>query len=634
MLGQGETIKDFQHRFPILFRSIMFFFFLLSLRLFYLQLYRGQLYREFSEKNSLRKENIPAPRGQIFDREQRLLVDNRLQLDVVITPQFVKDLPAVLAKISAISDETFEKLYERYRSKLQGVFKFQPISLLENASWDIVVKVESSKQQLPGVEVIPRIRRTYLHKQVGSHLFGYLSEVSKKDLENYERDGIRSYSLGDWVGRSGLEKHWEKHLRGTEGAQYVEVDAHGHRISSLGEEKTILHDLPPTEDPSPGSNVFLTIDEDLQLAAAEAMRGKMGAAVAIDPRTGEILTMISQPSFDPTDMSEKGPEMWQSIVKNPYSPLRNKTLQDHFPAGSTFKVFTALAALEAGIVTPTTTVKCPGFYKFGNRLYNCHKKEGHGPVDLHSAIAGSCDVYFYHIASRLGINAISKMGMNFGLGSRTGIELGNEVPGLMPTEEWKLSNLKQEWTPGETLSASIGQGYNLVTPLQLAVAYSTMVNGGNLYKPYVISKIENIQGEVIKRFQPELISNYKINPDHLSRIKDALHDVANGPNGTATAFLKTPQKLISGKSGTAQVISMSRDDLFKPCQNLPFEKRHHAWFVGYAPKENPEIVVSVLGMHECGGSRNASPVVKAVIEKWWAKKQTREQILGPMPSAR
>jgi penicillin-binding protein 2 len=634
MLGQGETIKDFQHRFPILFGSILTVFFLLSLRLVFLQVYRGQLYREFSEKNSLRKETTPAPRGQVYDREQKLLVDNRLQLDIVITPQYAKNLNAVLRYISQISEESYDRLLERYRARLSGVFKFQPVTLIENAPWNVVVLLESSKTDLPGVEVIPRIRRTYLHQHVGSHLFGYLSEVSRKDLESFEKEGIKDYSLGDFVGRSGLEKQWEKYLKGVEGIQYVEVDAHGHRLSSIGQERTILHDLPPAEDAKPGANLHLTIDEDLQLVAAAAMKGKMGAVVALDPRTGEVLTMISQPSFDPTDMSEKGPDLWQSIVKNPYSPLRNKTLQDHFPAGSTFKVFTALAALEGGIVTPQTSVRCPGFYKFGKRIYNCHKKEGHGYVDLHSAIAGSCDVYFYHIASRLGIDAISKMAVNFGLGSRTGIDLANEVPGIMPTEEWKLSQYKQEWTPGETLSASIGQGYNLVTPLQVAVAYSTLVNGGNLYKPYVVSKIETIQGEILKKFQPELISNYKINPEHLGYIKEALFDVANAPTGTASAFVKTPEKLISGKSGTAQVISLSREDLFKPCQNLPFEKRHHAWFVGYAPRENPEIVVSVLGMHECGGSRNASPVVKAVIEKWWEKKKLLNQMHGPMPSVR
>ena len=645
MLGQGETIKDFQFRFPILYGAICALFFLLSMRLVYLQIYRGQMYRNFSEQNSLRKEKLPGPRGQIYDRESRLLVDNRLQLDITITPQFVGNPRTVINRLAEISGESSERLYERYKNKLNGAFKFQPVTIIENAPWPTIVKIESDKVGLSGIEVEPRIRRTYLNQQVGSHLFGYLSEVSKQDIDEVNRSGLGEYSQGDWIGRSGLERKWEKFLRGADGVRYVEVDAHGHRVSqgspeisvrglSAASSGNLLNTLPRDIAPRAGKNLVLTIDEDLQLTAAESMRGKMGAVVAMDPRTGEVLAMLSQPGFDPTEMASKGPELWQSIKNNPYSPLRNKALQDHFPAGSTFKVFTALAALDAGIVTEQTSVRCPGFFKFGKRIYNCHLRSGHGWVTLHEAIKGSCDVYFYQLASRIGIDAISKMASNFGFGQKTGIELSNEVPGLMPTEEWKRKTYGQEWTPGETLSAAIGQGANLVTPLQLAVAYSTLVNGGNLYRPYVVSKIEDHEGNVVKRFAPELVSNYKINARHLEVIKQALFDVANSPGGTAFAFVHTPEGLISGKSGTAQVMSFSRDDLFKPCPNLPFEKRHHAWFVGYAPRENPELVVAVLGMHECGGSRNASPVVKALVEKWWKKKKDLEALQGPSAAAR
>lgn len=635
MLGQGETIKDYQHRFPILLGVIVSVFLLLAMRLVFLQVYRGDEYRNFSEQNSLRQEKIPGPRGQILDREGRVLVDNRLQLDVTLIPQYAKNVPSVLAKLSEITGEPVEKFEERFKRSRAGAFKFQPLSLIRNADWDSVVKIESEKTFLPGVDVEARIRRTYLHKNIGSTLLGYLSEVSRDELKSFEKIGDRSYSLGDWKGRSGLEKQWEKYLRGTDGVRYVEVDAHGRRVSSpegeSSSEKTHFLNLPPEIPPKAGNNLVLTIDEDLQLKAAEAMAGKIGAAVALDARTGEVLAMISQPGLDPNEWAEKSSDLWAGVKNNPYSPLLNKTIQEHFPAGSTFKVFTALAALDKGIVNENTAVNCPGFYKFGKRVYHCHLKAGHGPVRLHEAISGSCDVYFYNIAARMGVDAISKMAMNFGLGMRTGIELDGEIPGLMPTESWKLQNLKAEWTPGETLSASIGQGYNLVTPLQVAVSYATLVNGGNLYKPYVVSRIETAEGEVVRRFSPELISNYKINPTYLSIIKDALHDVANAPGGTAFAFLKTPEKLISGKSGTAQVMSFNKEDLFRPCTDLPFERRHHAWFVGYAPKENPEIVVSVIGMHECGGSRNASPVVKAVIEKWWQKKKLRENPIGPAP---
>lgn len=633
MLGQGDTIKEFQPRFPILLGVIVSAFALLSLRMFYLQIVRGQFYHTFSDQQSLRKEKIPGPRGQIFDRSNRLMVDNRLQLDITITPQFVKNPREVIENLARIAEEDPDRLYEKYKTKVLGSFKFQPISIIENAPWNVVVKIESSKVGLAGVEVEPRIRRTYLNEKVGSHVFGYLSEVTKPEIENQtKKNGVSPYDLGDWTGRSGLELTWEKKLKGEDGFRFVEVDAHGHKITNSSD-RMMLRSLPGNIEPIPGKNLVLTIDEDLQLTAAEAMKGKMGTAVALDPRTGEVLVMLSNPGFDPTEMASKGPELWTSIVKNPYQPLRNKAIQDHYPAGSTFKIFTALAALDANVVNENTTVFCPGFFKFGNRVFSCHKREGHGTVNLHDAIMGSCDVYFYNIASKMGIDAISNMAKKFGFGAKTGIELNQEKPGLMPTEEWKKKTYNQPWSPGETLSAAIGQGANLITPLQLALAYSTLVNGGNLYRPYIVSRVEDVDGNVLDNYGPKLVSTVKINAKHLAVIKEALHDVANAPHGTAYAFLHTPDGLISGKSGTAQVMSFSRDELFKPCPNLPFEKRHHAWFVGFAPKDNPEIVVAALGLHECGGSRNASPVVKAVIERYWSRKKAKEQLIaGPQPA--
>jgi penicillin-binding protein 2 len=362
------------------------------------------------------------------------------------------------------------------------------------------------------------------------------------------------------------------------------------------------------------------------------MKGRMGAVVAMDPRTGEILAMHSLPGFDPTEMTSRGQELWKSFIKSNYGPLRNKTIQDHFPAGSTFKVFTSLAALEAGVITPQTTYNCPGYFKFGKRIYSCHLKSGHGNVNLHDAIRGSCDVYFYNVATRLSIDVISKMANLFGLGKRSGIALFNEAPGLMPTESWKQETFREVWQAGETLSASIGQGYNLVTPIQLAEAYSTLVNGGNLYRPYVVSRVERMDGTVVRSFSPELLANTKVNQNYVEDIKDALQSVINDPRGTAYKVARSKEIEIGGKSGTAQVISLSRDDLFKPCRNLPFEKRHHAWFVGYAPKKDPEIVVAVLGMHECGGGVSSGPVVKTIIEKWWEKKKAREALKGPQPA--
>ncbi len=630
MLGQGDTIKDFQNRFPIFFYIIVGFFAVLTLRLFYLQLYKGGFYRRFSEEISLRKEKLPGPRGQIFDRENKLLVDNRLQLDITLTPQFSKNPRQLIDKVADLAGEPADRIFERYKEKVFGNPRFQPVTLIENAPWPLVVKIESLKAELGGVEVEPRIRRTYLRKQVGAHLFGYLSEITKRELKN--ANIAAEYELGDWLGRSGLERKWENYLRGKDGVRYVVVNAHGHRIQHSAE-TTAVNVISKDVPPEPGHNLVLTLDDDLQTSAAEAMKGKMGAVVALDPRTGEILAMQSMPGFDPTEMANKGPELWRSFMKSPYGPMSNKTIQDHYPPGSTFKIFTALAALEEKVVTPQTTFNCPGFLKFGKRIFNCHIQRGHGLMNLENALRSSCDVYFYNLATRLSVDAISKIANMFGLGKRTGVALYNEVPGLMPTEEWKLKTFKEAWQGGETLSVSIGQGYDLVTPLQLALAYATFVNGGNLYRPYVVSRIEDVNGKAVKTFGPELLSNHKINPEYQAIIQEGLSKVINDPQGTAYHMARSTELKISGKSGTAQVISLSRDELFKPCANLPFEKRHLAWFVGYAPQKDPEIVVAVLGLHECGGGRSSGPVVKAMIEKWWQKKKAREAMRGPQPAS-
>ena len=450
MLGQGETIKDFQHRFPVLYYTILIAFLILGLRLFYLQIYRGSLYRRFSEVNSLRKDKLPGPRGQIFDRNYVPLVDNRLQVDVTVTPQFTKKPKELIAKIAEISGESADRMYEKYLEKTYGNPRFQPVTVLENAPWNVVVKLESLKNELGGLEVETRIRRTYLRKQIGAHLFGYLSEVTKKELQDNTK--VRTeYENGDWIGRYGLEKRWEKYLRGQDGVRFVVVNAHGHRISQSTSEAGIVNVLQKESMPKPGNNLVLTIDDDLQNTAAESMKGKMGAVVAMDPRTGEVLAMHSLPGFDPTEMADKGPELWKSFVKNPYGPLRNKSIQDHFPPGSTFKIFTALAALDQGAVNENTTYFCPGFFRFGKKLYSCHKKEGHGYVNLENAIRSSCDVYFYNLATRIGVDAISRAANFFGLGKRTGIDLFNEAPGLMPTEEWKFKALKK---PGSLAKVS------------------------------------------------------------------------------------------------------------------------------------------------------------------------------------
>ncbi len=619
MLGQSEAIEDFQEKFPLLSAVVLLVFVALLARLFYLQIYRGQTYFEFSQQQSVRKEKLPGPRGRIFDRHGILLVDNRMQLDITLNGQFSPDPKKTVREVAALTNLPFEKLWATYNDKRKLVQRFESVTLIEDAPWEVTVKIETRKTNLPGIDVTPRIRRVYLEHEKNTHLLGYLSEVSTRDLKDSIKRGL-GYQPGDLIGRSGLEKQWETSLRGVDGARYVVVNAHGHRISAREDASQVLK-LKDTEvDPKAGSNLVLTLDQRLQDAASRAMEGKMGAVVALDPRTGEVLTMLSKPSFDPNLVLDTRSEIWTSLVKNPYGPLRNKAIQDHFPPGSTFKVITALAGLKEKVVNPQTRVFCPGYYKFGSRIFSCHKQGGHGDVDLIAAIKYSCNVYFYNIAAKIGIGSLADMAKSLGLGSKTGIELGGETDGLVPEEKWKKRTQGVDWLPGETLSVALGQGATIVSVLQLAQSYAALINGGNLYRPYVVSRVETSSGDVINSYGPELVGRTKLEAGDLDKVREGLRQVVNEPHGTGYWSVRSSKVQIGGKSGTAQVMSTNRGDLFKPCKQLPFNKRHHAWFVGFAPADKPEIVVAAFGMHECAGSTGMGPVVKQIIEDWWDSK--------------
>ena len=633
MIGQGETLKHLQPRFPILFYGIAIVFCLLSLRLVKLQLFDGARYRAFSDRNSLRKDKLPGPRGLVFDRQGRLLVDNRLQLDVVITPQFVRDSEKVVRYLASMAGVNSDKLYKFYKDKTKGAPRFQAITLIPNADWSLVSQIESSKVGLSGVDIEPRLMRTYLHKEMGAQVFGYLGEVNKRDIEALAKRG-ETYESGDLIGRGGLEKQWEKYLRGNDGVRFVVVDAHGHRIAQQRETDTsVLSLVYQDEAPRAGHNLVLTLDSDLQKVAWDAMEGKMGATVALDPRTGEVLAMVSKPSFDATQLNVADPAIWQGLFKNPYGPLRNKAIQDHFAPGSTFKVFTVLAALENNLITRDTVLSCPATIRFGNRSYHEHNRGGFGRINVVEGIMRSSNVFMWQLAMKLDVDQIASVATDFGLGKHTGIDLPGEIPGLIPTQLWKKRTFREEWFQGETLSVAIGQGSVLVTPLQLALSYATIGNGGLVFQPYLVSKITDSDGSVLKEFKPKLVKKRESTAQHLEAVRQGLHDVVNKPGGTAYWFGRLKEVEIAGKSGTSQVMSKDARELFLPCPSLPFERRHHAWFVGFAPYENPEIVVASFGMHECGGSVGASPVVKAIIQKFWEKKKALESLQGPQPAS-
>jgi penicillin-binding protein 2 len=456
-----------------------------------------------------------------------------------------------------------------------------------------------------------------------SQLLGYIAEADPSEIK---RNRKAKLLLGDYIGKAGLERQYDTLLRGTNGVGYVEVDAMGRRKLANVDSTKLLGYVTQT-DPVPGTDIQLTIDADLEKVAAEGFRsrGFRGSVVAVDPRSGEVLAMVNEPSYDPALIStrEIDSRVWQQLSTNKERPLRNRAVQDHFPPGSTFKIFMALAGLNEKILNPSTTVNCPGFMQFGNRRFHCWKK--HGTVDFIKAIRESCDVFFYQAGIQLGIDTIAKYARLYGLGAPTGIQLPAEQKGLIPDSVWKEKTYNQPWHPGETVSVSIGQGYVATTPLQLVNAFAAVGNGGFLYRPYLVRRIASEDGAPSKETKPHLIRKIEIPTELVEKVKEGLFEVVNRPGGTAVRSF-SPLTPISGKTGTAQV----RATVKKKCEQLDVADRHHGWFVGYAPRENPEIAVVAIAEHSCHGSA-PGPVVKEVIEAYFKKKNAPPEVYGPFP---
>lgn len=619
MIGQKDSLRFLQERFFILFTVVIVGFTIIFARIAYLEVFNGRKFRFISDRNSLKEEVLPGPRGQILDRNGKVLVDNRLELDLQLSRQQAKDPEASLAKVAQISGLSLEDLKHEYDKEVRQKQSFAPVVLVRDLPRDVATKIEANKADLEGISVEARIKRLYLLKEDGAQLFGYTGMATKGDLDHEKYDGIK-FQQTDMIGKFGIEKYLDDKIRGREGARYVVVDVHGRRLKKTDEEK-VLGDLTQEHAAKPGNDVQLTIDSDIQEAAQLSMKDMTGAVVAMNVNTGEILALHSQPGFDPTALSLNSTAEWEKVMKNEFAPLRNKVFQDHFSPGSTFKTFTALAGLNAGIIDPEKKVFCSGKYQLGNRTFHCDAKNGHGWVNLRQAIQKSCNVYFYTVAEQMkSVDQISDFARHFGFGHSVGLGLERESNGLLPTEDWKEKTLGQRWTQGETLMVAIGQSYTLVTPIQLAMAYATLANGGTLYKPYVVEEIKSPGGTVLEENKPTIVDHIALNPQHVAEVMGGLDDVVNEPGGTGYLTVRSKLVHIAGKSGTVSVQqSKNETDLYRSCESFPPKQRPHGWFVGFAPEEKPEIVVAVISMHGCWGASAGGPVVKSVIEKWYEK---------------
>ncbi len=589
---------------------IIGFFLILTIRLWQLQILQGSEYRKLSEENRLRIVKVAAPRGIIYDRNGIPLVKNTPYYSVSLNPHVPEriDLSGLAALLKTDKDSLEEKIREHQKRSL-----YEPLRLKEGLSVKEIAMIEARRSDFPGLSIDVDVTRDYLFGSVGAHLIGYLGKPNEFQARSPDFKDVPSDAF---IGQWGIERLYDRQLRGTPGGKVIEVDA-------LGRELRLLRGTPPTR----GDDIWLAMDINVQRETEESFGDKTGAMVAIKPDTGELLAFVSKPSFDP-NLFARGIKhhQWEELNQNKKLPLLNRALQSQYPPGSTFKIVTAIAALEEGSIDEHTSVTCTGGIAYGKWHFGCWRKTGHGTVSLHRALVESCDVFFYDAGKKLGIDRLAAyarelgLGKETGLGRETGLELVKERHGLIPDTRWKEEKRNQPWYLGETFNAAIGQGYVSVTPFQMAQLTSTVANGGYIYRPSLL-RIAN---------KPEPVRRVKIRQETLDLVKKGLLGVVNENGGTGYGA-KSSVVNISGKTGTAQVVGLRRESKY-----LSEMHKDHAWFVAFAPYETPEIALSVMVEHGGHGGAAAAPIAKKAIEAYM-KSGTRAaavQTAAPVPHKR
>ena len=594
MFGRDEKVSAI--RLTAAQYIILGIFLILAYGLWRLQVMQSDYYSLAAEKNRIRNVPVLAPRGKILDREGRTIVDNYPSFSALLLRDSSRDLVAdadMIAQGLHLDPNEVRARIRRFASMPQ----YQPISLKEDITPDELQFIEAHRNELPELDTIMAHRRLYPRNGFMAHLIGYVGEVSE-DMLNQPQ--FELYNSGDVVGISGVERQYNNLLMGKNGSRQALVDSRGREVERLGETEAV-----------PGKQLRLTVDIDLQIAAEEALAGKNGAIVAMDPRTGEILAMVSGPTFDPNDFAvHVSRDEWNKLVTDPDKPLLNKAIQAQLAPGSTFKIIMSVAGWQENIAQ-TLHVNCTGGAEFYGRRFGCWVKGGHGAVTLEKAIYQSCDVFFYTLAEKLGIDRIAKYATDLGLGQKTGIDLPNEVNGVMPSEQWKIKNFKQKWFAGETISVGIGQGAVAITPMQLLRAISAISMGGRMVVPHVINPSDMPPGYVEAEHVTE-VKTVPIDPNGWNFITDAMSRVLL-PEGTAPSA-HIPGIDIAGKTGSAQIVSLATRAKFKNSDDLA----QNGWFVGFTPRRNPDIVVCVLfqgGEHGRLAARLATQVIKAYVDK-------------------
>jgi penicillin-binding protein 2 len=587
---QVNGFTDIQGRLGFIKVGLLILIALLGLRVWQLQIRDGEYYQELARDNRTRSIVLEPARGLLYDREGQLLANNVPSFNLYVSLEDVKDRPALIQQLSqflTIDQELLQKKLSKpglkTRVKIKGGLTLKEAALIESHRFD-----------LPGAVIQPEYQRNYPLGGYASHLIGYVGEVSESQLQ---QEQFRDLHQGSVIGQYGVERSYDQYLRGHAGRELIEVDALGHTKRSISVNRPRL-----------GDDFYLTIDIRLQALAEDLLGKEAGAIIVLNPQNGEVLAIASRPGFDPTALSGGLPaSQWQELLQDSRHPLTNRAIQGQYPPGSTFKIVMAAAVLDTGTLLNSDHISCKGGFQIGRRTFRDWKREGHGLVNLTKALAESCDVYFYKAGNRMGIKTIGSYARQFGLGQKTGIDLPAERSGLMPSAEWKLRVKGEPWYPGETISVAIGQGFLMATPIQMAQVVASVATGGHLARPHVVRAIRQRATGMIQEWPPPPPRRIGLSDKTFSDIRKGLKAVVE--RGTARG-MKSSLVSIAGKTGTAQVVGLRAG----PKNDTPKELKDHAWFVGYAPVDDPQIAVVVLVEHMGHGGAAAAPLAKELIE--------------------
>lgn len=566
---------------------IIFIFFVFGLRFWYLQIHRGEEFSRMARENQLRKETIYAPRGLLRDRNGKLLAVNEPSYALALVREDCKDIDKTLLHIAEITGRDLDQLKEKYEQGRRLVKAFEPMILVPELPFELLARIEANALFWPGLEIVHRPRRHYPYGSLMAHILGYVAEASQEEMQD-----DKSLRMGDSVGKQGLEYVLEQKLRGAKGVMQLEVDATGRDLT-----QRVLR------EPKAGDNVVLSIDLELQRFVTEQLRGMAGGVVVMDPDNGQLLALVTQPSYD-NNLFTAGlsNQQWEALQLNPRHPLQNRVIQSVYPPGSIWKLLMAAAGLSQGFIRPSDTVFCTGSYQLGRRVFRCWKKGGHGRTDLRKALVESCDVYFYQLGERMGVDRIHDYAEKCGFGEPTGIDLPHEKGGLAPSREWKRRRFGEPWHGGENLNLAIGQGYTLVQPLQVARFLSALVNGGKLLKPNLLKDAE-------ETVQAEL----PLSDEHRRTIVDAMVDTVASDHGTCRR-IRRPDAVLGGKTGTAQVVKIAGEER-RDKDEMPYMHRDHAWMASFGERKGKRYVVVVMIEHGGHGGSAGGPISKAIYDK-------------------